>query len=32
MRTEEVVQGLSSELEEFMISENIKETLCGNLV
>jgi len=27
-----VIQGLSPELEELLTSENIKETLCGNLV
>jgi len=32
MRTEEAVQGLSSELEVLLTTDNIKETLCGNSV
>jgi len=32
MRTEEPIQGLSTELEDLLTSETIKETLCGNLV
>jgi len=31
MRTEESIQGLSSELEDLLTSDNIKEILCGNL-
>jgi hypothetical protein len=32
MRNDDEIQGLSSELEDLLTSENIKETLCGNLV